>query len=61
MKLATFRLPDDEAAYPGNTFAAIITATDPTDPQIAVEAVALEDCTDVGCLLYTSPSPRDRG
>lgn len=58
MKLATFRLPDDEAAYPGNTFAAIITATDPTDPQIAVEAVALEDCTDVGEFLTLAPEQR---
>ncbi|MDO5635287.1 MAG: fumarylacetoacetate hydrolase family protein [Micrococcus sp.] len=55
MKLATFRLPSDDAAYPGNTFAALITATHPDDDQVALEAVALEDVTDVGDFLSLTP------
>lgn len=48
MKLATFRRPDADTAYPGDTFAAVITSVHPDDPQVAVRAVALPDVRDVG-------------
>ena len=52
MKLATFRQPDSDAAYPGATFAAVITSVHPEDPEVAVRAVALPDCRDVGEYLH---------
>ena len=55
MKLATFRQPDSETAYPGDTFAAVITAVHPEDPEVALRAVALPGCRDVGEHLLSSP------
>ena len=55
MKLATFRQPDSDAAYPGATFAAVITSVHPEDPEVAVRAVALPDCRDVGEYLTATP------
>lgn len=60
MKLATFRRPSEDDAYPGNTFAAVITAVDEADPQIAVEAVEIEGCTDVGEYLTAEPAEQRR-
>ena len=55
MKLATFRQPDSDAAYPGATFAAVITSVHPEDPEVAVRAVALPECRDVGEYLTAEP------
>ena len=55
MKLATFRQPDSDAAYPGDTFAAVITSVHPDDPEVAVRAVALPGCRDVGEHLTSTP------
>jgi len=55
MKLATFRQPDSDAAYPGDTFAAVITSVHPEDPEVAVRAVALPGCRDVGEHLTSTP------
>ena len=60
MKLATFRRPSEDAAYPGNTFAAVITAVDEADPQIAAEAVEIEGCADVGEYLTAEPAEQRR-
>ncbi|MDY6055777.1 fumarylacetoacetate hydrolase family protein [Micrococcus sp.] len=51
MKLATFRQPDSDTAYPGDTFAAVLTSFHPEDPEVAVRAVALPGCRDVGEFL----------
>ncbi|MCK6094612.1 fumarylacetoacetate hydrolase family protein [Micrococcus sp. EYE_162] len=55
MKLATFRQPDSDAAYPGDTFAAVVTSVHPDDPEVAVRAVALPGCRDVGEHLTSTP------
>ncbi|MGC5048990.1 fumarylacetoacetate hydrolase family protein [Micrococcus porci] len=55
MKLATFRQPDSDASYPGATFAAVLTSFHPQDPQVAVRAVALPECRDVGEFLTAEP------
>ena len=56
MKLATFRQPDSDPDTPGATFAAVITSVHPEDPEVAVRAVAVPDCRDVGELLTAEPA-----
>lgn len=56
MKLATFRQPDSDPDTPGATFAAVITSVHPEDPEVAVRAVAIPDCRDVGELLTAEPA-----
>ena len=45
------------------TWSHVSTSTGKTGAEIARDMLNLHDCASVriGCLLYTSPSPRDRG